>query len=171
MKADKPISRRRVGGDEMKLKELMKQPVVTIAAGTCIAQAAKEMVKAGIGFLPIMDHGRISGVVTGKDLATRGAARGLGMDSVPVSVIMSFPPICLSGEEDAYTGLNLMRERGIRRILVSDGSGQVIGVISLADLESGITETIISSLRRAEDRRRLPSDQERALVIPGLYLG
>ena len=155
----------------MKLKQIMKTPVITISAGTCISEVAKEMVRSGYGFLPVIDHDRVVGVVTGKDLATRAAARGLGLDSANVTVIMSFPPLSLFGDEDLYSGLELMRSHFIRRILILDRDGELSGIVSLADIEAGIANQIVDELRHVEVLNAERQSENASTLIPGLYLG
>lgn len=155
----------------MKLKQIMRSPVVTIPADTCISQVAKEMVRTGYGFLPVMDHGRVVGVVTGKDLATRAAARGLGLDSANVTVIMSFPPLCLPCEDDLYIGLEMMRTHGVRRILILDGQGEVTGIVSLSDIEAAISSQIVDELQHVEVLNVERKIENASVLIPGLYLG
>ena len=153
----------------MRLKDLMKKQVVSVSADTCISDVAKEMVRSGFGFLPVLDHGRAIGVVTGKDLATRAAARGLGLDSAAVTVIMSFPPLCALEDEDLYAGLRMMKTHGVRRILIVDRDGAMSGLVSLADIEAGITQQIEGELRHV-DSVEAESGRE-GVTIPGLYLG
>ena len=155
----------------MKLRDVMKSPVVSVPADYSIARAAEAMENSGFGFLPVEREGRLVGVVTGKDLATRAAARKLSMDSSAVEVIMSTPPICLTVDSDVEEGLVIMRQRDIRRILISNEFGQAVGVVSLADLEGKGADAAIARALEQHMGFQLNREAEQAITIPGLYLG
>lgn len=56
---------------------VMRSPVVTVAPGDSIAQAARTMTECGVGCLPVIgEDGVLSGVVTRSDLRAAGALRG-----------------------------------------------------------------------------------------------
>lgn len=155
----------------MKLKEIMKRPVVSISADYCVSRAAQVMGNSGFGFLPVIDSGRIVGVVTGKDLATRAAAKRISLESALVSGIMSSPPICLDGDADVEDALILMRQQSIRRIVVTEPAGTISGVVSMADLEGSAVDDAIARAAQRYTPRPVALVEREAHCIPGLYLG
>ena len=62
----------------MKCSNVMNRSFETLSESDTIARAAGLMAEAGVGFLPVCGTDRkVIGVVTDRDLVTRGLARGL----------------------------------------------------------------------------------------------
>jgi len=54
--------------ERMKVREIMKEKVVTVTPETPIEEAALIMYDRGIGCLPVIDNGRIGGIISDKDI-------------------------------------------------------------------------------------------------------
>ena len=52
----------------LKVKQVMSQPLITTDYDTSIEEAAKLMVKNGIKRLPVVENGRLVGIVTSSDI-------------------------------------------------------------------------------------------------------
>jgi CBS domain-containing protein len=73
-------------------------------------------------------------MVTDRDLAVRGAARGLDARASQVREVMTKGPItCLPGEP-VEAAVALMRRHGIRRLVVVDRALEPVGLLSIDDL-------------------------------------
>jgi CBS domain-containing protein len=57
------------------VKEVMSEPVVTTTPGTPIAEAARVMVERKIGCLPVVEDGRLVGILSESDVVS-AVARG-----------------------------------------------------------------------------------------------
>lgn len=56
----------------MKVKEMMKQPVITVSAETSLEETARLMLEHNIGGVPVVgDQGRLIGIVTESDFAAK----------------------------------------------------------------------------------------------------
>ena len=120
----------------MILKELMTQPVETIAADTTIRQAADKMATLDVGVLPVTEDGGgkgVAGIVTDRDIVVRGIARNHNPDTAMVREIMTTDVQSVSSETDVQEAADLMRKKQIRRLIVEDG-GKLSGIVSLGDL-------------------------------------
>jgi CBS domain-containing protein len=110
-----------------------REPVVC-PPGTSIADAARRMTEASIGSIPVVDEGRRPlGIVTDTDLRRTVIAESRPV-SDPVGSIMSRPVITVRETDPALEALRLMSEHGVRHLIVTDGGGRVVGVISSGDL-------------------------------------
>ncbi|MGE5722779.1 MAG: CBS domain-containing protein, partial [Sphingomonadales bacterium] len=72
----------------MKVKHAMSQSVHSIESTESIADAAAIMAKLDIGVLPVVDSGKLVGIVTDRDIVVRGVAHGLHSGS-PVLQVMT----------------------------------------------------------------------------------
>ncbi len=114
----------------MLVREAMESRVHAIAPGQSIAEAARTMRDAGTGFLPVVDGGRLVGVVTDRDIVVRFVAEGADdARSMPVSEIMTSTVTVVGPDDDLSAAGELMHRAGVRRLAVSDG-GRVVGVLS-----------------------------------------
>lgn len=86
-----------------------------------------------VGAVVIQEYGRVIGIVTDRDLTVRVVGAGLDPKATPVGTVMTSPVATLSLDATPSDALQLMQERGIRRIpLVEDG--RLVGIVTLDDL-------------------------------------
>lgn len=117
------------------LQSVMNSPAVTIESDQSVAQAARLMSEHDIGNVIVTSNGRLSGIVTDRDLAVRILAENLD-GSTQVSEVCTDDPACLSPQADVEDAVRMMREQNVRRLPVVDGE-RVVGAISLGDIAQG----------------------------------
>jgi acetoin utilization protein AcuB len=79
---DLKIAAMHFGEAQVEVSEVMHSPVVTIAPGELLAEAAKQMIDNRIGGLPVLDaNGQIVGILTETDLL-RALIDQLGKEAV-----------------------------------------------------------------------------------------
>lgn len=133
--------RQHVGGlERVKVNAAMTEAVVTVTPGTRLDQAAHLMVKHKIGATPVVENGRLMGIVAASDLL-RAFAELLGTSEEGVSRI----DLALSGDPGE------MAEIGQ---LVAGESGEVLGMGTYQDqLESGPRKVLYVRLPSADADR------------------
>jgi len=100
-----------------------------------VADAARSMAAAGVGFLPICDaDSRVLGVVTDRDLVVNAIARGRDPATTPVTAVMSRPAVSCFIDGDLGMAEELMAEQQRSRIVLTDEDGRLAGVLSIADI-------------------------------------
>ena len=52
----------------VRVSDVMSAPVISVGAGTELAEAARVMAKSKVGSLPVVEHDRVLGIVTETDL-------------------------------------------------------------------------------------------------------
>ena len=73
----------------MELKDVMSIQVEAISEDAPLTEAARRMSQEDIGFLPVIGDGRISGVVTDRDIVIRCVAEGEDPTLATVKSVMS----------------------------------------------------------------------------------
>jgi CBS-domain-containing membrane protein len=111
----------------------MTASVDSIEAAETIAYAARRMAEDDVGALPILNDGKLVGIVTDRDIAVRGVAAGISPEA-SVGRVMSENVAACSPDDDIETVLALMSREQIRRMPVCDSNNKVVGIITLADL-------------------------------------
>lgn len=76
------------------VQDVMVSRVVTIEPSASLADAARAMREANVGMLPVVDAGKVTGVITDRDIVVRGIARAVDVSSTPVGDYLSSEVIC-----------------------------------------------------------------------------
>jgi CBS domain-containing protein len=118
----------------------MSTDVVTCAPNDSIQDAAGLMADKDVGVLPVTADGsrKLIGVVTDRDIACRGVAKGLP-PSTSVETVMSAPMVTVKTSASANDCQKLMEQHQVRRVLVTDDDGDCIGVVAQADIARALS--------------------------------
>jgi CBS domain-containing protein len=117
----------------MKVREVMTRDVQTVQPDQPVQQAASFMLSADAGSIPVTDGNRLIGMITDRDIAVRGIAKGFGPDT-PVRELMTSECICARDDDDISDAASKMSEAQVRRLPVIDEQQQLCGIVSLGDL-------------------------------------
>ncbi len=116
----------------MRLNELVRRKPITISGEATIYDVVKIMAEQNIGFLVVVENGRMIGVLSERDVVRSLAERG--NLSVKVSDICKRDIITLQADATLEEAAEKMGKHGIRHIVVVNKSGELIGVVSVRDL-------------------------------------
>jgi CBS domain-containing protein len=120
----------------MLAKEIMTRDPQCCTPTDTLQIAARLMADFDCGCLPVVertDRNRVVGVLTDRDIAVRGVARGKLPDS-KVNDVMTPAPAFVSPEDDVEVVERIMIEKQVRRVPVVASDGRVVGMIAQADL-------------------------------------
>ena len=117
----------------MKVSEVMTRDVQTVRPDQPVQEAASFMLDADAGSIPVTDGDRLVGMITDRDIAVRGVAKGHGPDT-PVREIMSGDVVCARVDDDVEEVAVRMSEAQVRRLPVLDNEERLCGIVSLGDL-------------------------------------
>jgi CBS domain-containing protein len=116
-----------------RIRDLMTPAPISLPVTAPMRTAATMMRDAAIGDVLVVDGDRLIGIVTDRDLVTRGLAQGADPDTTPVADVATSAPVTVALDDDPRVAVHLMRKHGIRRIpVIADGTP--VGVITLGDL-------------------------------------
>jgi CBS domain-containing protein len=115
------------------LAVMMSRDIRTIGPEATLAEAAGLMRDARVGALLVSGQGAYLGVVTETDLVRKAMAGGLDLTHERVQKVMSSPLITIEIDRSAHEASDLMAEKGIRHLAITQ-DGQVVGIISVRDL-------------------------------------
>ena len=117
----------------MKVSDVMTREVQTIRPDQTVQQAASFMLNADAGSIPVTEGERLIGMITDRDIAVRGIAKGYGPDT-PVRELMTNDVICARDDENVEEVATKMSEAQVRRLPVVDSDDRLCGIVSLGDL-------------------------------------
>ncbi|WFU11347.1 CBS domain-containing protein (plasmid) [Rhizobium sp. CB3090] len=117
----------------MKVRDAMTHDVRITNPDETILQAAQTMADLDAGILPVGDHDRLVGMITDRDIAIRGIAKGRGPDAKVRDVMTSEVKYCFDDQEIDEVCRN-MGSIKVRRLPVLDHSKRLVGILSLGDI-------------------------------------
>jgi CBS domain-containing protein len=117
-----------------RVNDVMIEEVETIDASATLTDAAQKMRDANVGVLPVLEAGKVRGIVTDRDLVVRGMARGIEPSSIRVGDCATSEPIAARPDWSVDEALSAMAKHQIGRLPVVDESGRVLGIVTLSSL-------------------------------------
>jgi CBS domain-containing protein len=115
------------------IKEVMTSQVKACEPDTTVAEAAKVMAKEDVGPVPIVEKGRLTGIVTDRDIVVRVVAEGRDPSSTTVGEIASRDLVTVSPDDDLDAALKQLAQNQVRRIPVVEGD-RLVGIVAQADI-------------------------------------
>jgi CBS domain-containing protein len=98
-----------------------------------IREAAEIMARLDAGVMPVGENDRLVGIITDRDIAVRGVAKGRGPDAKIRDVMSTDVKYCYEDEEIEDV-LRNMGDLQVRRLPVLSRDKRLIGIVSLGDL-------------------------------------
>jgi CBS domain-containing protein len=137
----------------MLCRDVMRLAVESIDPTETARAAARRMLQANIGFLPVCDaEGRVTGTLTDRDITIRLVAEGLQLNT-PIANIMTREIVYCHPRQDIKRAYELMAQHKKWRLLVCEHDGRLVGVISLSDIAACLDADIAAAtLRRVTAR-------------------
>jgi CBS domain-containing protein len=119
------------------LKDFATTVVAVVEPETTAMVAAQLMRKHHIGTLVVVDgtqESRPVGILTDRDLVLALMAEGLDPALFTAGDIMSVELIVATPEMDAMDAVELMRKHRLRRLVLVDEVGRLIGILTMEDV-------------------------------------
>ena len=140
----------------MLCRDLMRRPVQCAAPHESAQSAARRMQDSNIGFVPVCDEqSALIGVVTDRDLAMRVCAPARSPADVDIGEILTPTVVACRPDDDLRDAEDLMVQHRVSRIVVTDATGGVEGVISLSDVAMADPARAAVILREVASRELL----------------
>ncbi|MBD0290136.1 MAG: CBS domain-containing protein [Thermoleophilia bacterium] len=121
------------------IRDVMTANPTACQPSTTVADAAKVMANEDVGPVPIVQEGRIVGIVTDRDLVVRVLAEGRDPHSTTVGDIASSDLVTVTPETELSAALSLMAQNQVRRLPVVEGE-QLVGIVAQADVARAADE-------------------------------
>jgi acetoin utilization protein AcuB len=151
----------------MLVKDWMTREVITVEEDVSIMKASKLMKDKGFQHLPVVRQGRLTGIVSDRDLKEAHPSKATTLDihelyylldKLQVKKVMSKNPHTVSGNETTDKAAALMLKHDISALPVVDPKGDLQGIITKGDVframvsVSGIYQAPLQLCVEIEDR-------------------
>src|SRR5687768_8785706 len=119
----------------MLARDLMTCPAITCHVNDTLADAARKMWDADIGAVAVVnDDGKLTGMITDRDICMAGYTQGRALDEILVNSAMAKDVAAAAPDAPLPDVARLMARHQVRRIPIVDASGGPVGLVSLNDL-------------------------------------
>ena len=162
----------------MSIAHLCKREIVGIEATATLKDAAQLMRTRHVGSLVVTarhgDQEQAVGLITDRDLVIEALSRALDAGEVRVGQVASRRLASVPGTAGIGEAVAVMREAGVRRLLVTEVDGRIAGFISSDDLldelaaqVSGLAQAMRSGIaREAVEHGSIPAAAPRPVFLP-----
>ncbi|HZU18533.1 MAG TPA: CBS domain-containing protein [Candidatus Dormibacteraeota bacterium] len=118
----------------MKVREAMAKTFSTASSSDSIETVARLMVKEDCGFIPIVDAGRLVGVITDRDIVVKCVSQGQhDVLSMTAGSVMSKDAKTIGPEDTLEEAAHRMARYQVRRLPVVE-NGRLVGILSHGNL-------------------------------------
>jgi CBS domain-containing protein len=117
----------------VKVRDVMTSSLVFVAAEDSAMKAAGLMGEKRVSSVLVKRREKYSGILTDRDIIVRIVSKGLDPGKIRVGDVMTSPLITIGEEETIEAAAKKMREKNIRRLVVTRND-QTVGIIAESDM-------------------------------------
>lgn len=117
----------------MKVREIMTREPSTLAPASTIGEAATIMRQDDCGSVPIVEGGRLVGIITDRDIVVRVLAGGKDPKTTRVSDAMTADPVTVGPDSSVDDAQKVMAEHQVRRLPVVE-EGRLVGLVVIGQV-------------------------------------
>lgn len=130
----------------MLIKDWMATTILTVDANTSVMRAGRTMKDNNIRRLPVVSQGKLSGIITDRDLKEASPSSKTEMDlhemyyllsEMKVKDVMTGSPICLKLDDTLEKAAVVMLNEKISGLLIVDEDENLVGLLSESDVLRG----------------------------------
>ena len=126
--------------EEPKVESIMERKVMAVDLNANSRDCARAMAKRGVSCAVITQSNSAIGIVTERDLVSKVLAEGMDSKNVLVRDIMSTPLITITPDAYVSQAADVMAKYRIRRLVVIDRQGALIGIVTAGDIARSLAE-------------------------------
>jgi CBS domain-containing protein len=139
--------------------EYCNREVIIVEPTISVTEAASLMRQHHVGDLVVVekqgDKALPVGIITDRDIVIEVVAQEINPDSLIVKDVMSAEPVTVPENLGLLDTLGILKRKGVRRVLIVDDGGSLLGLLSADDAIELIAEQIddLSRLVKNELKR------------------
>jgi PAS domain S-box-containing protein len=129
-----------------KVSQIMTRVLFTVPKDMTVQQALRNMARESLSCLVIAQDDRPVGILTERDVAKLLVDRG-NISELKVEEVMTTPVQTLSQQTPVHEAGKVMQQKNIRRVVVVDENGKILGLTTQSDIVKGLEGKYIETLK------------------------
>ena len=127
----------------MKLSELFRNEVVTVGPEESVRVAVQKMRNRNVGAVVVVDSGKVVGIMTDRDVATKVIAGSQSADG-PVSQVMTKQVLTIWDDQGIFNATQYLRGHKLRRLPIIDRKEHLVGMLTADDLFALLSRELLN---------------------------
>jgi len=164
----------------MNIESICTRHVISLDGNQPLQRAAMLMREHHVGCIVVTEDDagvvHVKGLVTDRDLAIEVLSRGGDASQAPLSRLVQAPPVAIPLHASVAQAVQAMQAAGVRRLLVQDDDGKLVGLLSIDDLVqalaaplAGLAEVMRQGLlHEIQARGQLAAPRSSVLHVPAM---
>ena len=135
----------------IKAADIMTKEVVIVHSHMTVSEAATLMNRFRIGGLPVIEEGKLAGIITERDIMEQVVAQNKIASKTTIKEIMTSPPKVFATEnEDMNLIVAKMTRYGVTRMPIVDDANRLRGIVTNKDVLHNCSEYMENLLEQAK---------------------
>ena len=105
----------------------------SIGPNAMVVDAIRLMDEKNVGALPVVDNGKLVGIVSERDYTRKIIVKGRSSDNTPVSDIMTKQVLTVNPSNSVTDCMQIMTDKRVRHLPILQGS-KLVGILSIGDV-------------------------------------
>jgi CBS domain-containing protein len=143
----------------MKVRDIMTREVSCCTTGTNLATATEMIWTTDCGVLPVVDDGKLAGIITDRDICIALGTQNRRATEVTAGEVATHDVQTCNSGNDVSSAMSIMRRAKVRRLPVVD-DGKIVGILALNDIVNAVdvsadinASEVIDTLKAVGERR------------------
>jgi CBS domain-containing protein len=116
------------------IRDVMTSNPQGVETSAPVVEAARIMKQQDVGPVPVLENGRLVGMLTDRDITVRATAEGKDPNGTPVREVMTPEVVYCFEDDDVREAARKMEEHQIRRLIVLNRDKRLAGIVALGDI-------------------------------------
>jgi len=160
----------------MKVRDIMTEKPKCCEPGTNLGAAAELMWNNDCGVLPVIEDGKLAGIITDRDICIALGTRDKAAADTTVKDVASADVQTCAPEDDIHTAMASMRRAKVRRLPVVSAEGKLEGIVALNDIALAVDgkygaiqyEEVIDTMKALSEHRGSQKEQPPKIKFPSI---
>ena len=119
---------------QLSVREIMTEAVACCAPDETLNAAARQMWEHDCGAVPVVDAGKLVGIITDRDICMAAYTQGRPLTAIAIKEVMARHVHACRSADTLERAATLMAEARVRRLPVVDAEQRLVGIVSIADI-------------------------------------
>jgi CBS domain-containing protein len=160
----------------MKVRDIMTPQPKCCGLNTDLAAAAELLWKYDCGVLPVVDDGKLAGIITDRDICIALGTRNRPAAEIAVKDVAARELQTCTANDDVSAAMAAMRRARVRRLPVVSADGKIEGIVALNDLVLAANRTrfdidydeVMNTVRAVSEHRGAKPAEAEKLKFPSI---